>query len=143
MQPSKKLLASFTNADWRRAGDDIEVQDDLDAAKAALKIRAICFNTYEIETVTIDGKELKGDPENISKRRYVGIDKIYTKANSIVEQSGMNFQQDPAGSAYITGLERPGEFIRLEAGEKVFDSKGRLAWPLQPPARQKVLKPGF
>lgn len=159
MEPLAKHFAALTASGFNR-GPTVEIADEKDAVQKALAQHAIAFSTFDVTTVTLSGKEMKGDPENYSKRRYVGIDQLYTRDEviavmksdtSIGAQSHhemdeifreatqsviAHFKQDPADSAYITGLERPGEFIRLEDGEKVFNRKGQQLWP-QPPVPEE------
>ena len=145
MQPTTKLYARFTDYSWR-AGAPVEIADEADAVAKAASHRAIVFTTFEQTSVTINGKEMKGEPENISPRRYVGIDKVYTRDEVIQSMedekktlsrdwaSAINgvireYKKMPADSLHITGIERQGEFITLKAGEKVFDRKGQQLFP--------------
>lgn len=149
----RKTFASFTNRDWRTSGTE-PVIDEQDAVKKALASGALCFTTYDMASVTLNGQELNGAPENFSARRYVGIEKIYTKADVLaqidVDEAAHIKAGDRAFSAgelkgiynnlratfnrsacdaYMSGLERQGEFTSLQAGEKAFDHKGAQIWP--------------
>ncbi|MDE1152993.1 MAG: hypothetical protein PW788_10695 [Micavibrio sp.] len=147
MQPLRKTFAQFTNRSWDVRERNVEIKSEQDAVDHALKTGSIVFNTYDVATVMAGGQELKGAPENFSARRYVGVDKIYTRDQVIKEMEDEKVQtlssswaaaidsviqiykQKPADSLHITGLERPGEFIGLEDGEKVFDRKGQQIFP--------------
>jgi len=153
MQPVTKTFIAMTAAGFGRGPSNIEVTDEADAVQKTLAQRCIAFNTYDVTSVTLNGQELKGEPENRSGRRYVGIDRLYTRDEVIADmqkpQPGMRsgnrefdqifadavrgviaeFRKHPADAAYITGLERPGEFIRLKEDEKVFDRNGTQLWP--------------
>ena len=162
MQPSKKLFAEFTGRSWCVSEKDFEIRSEQEAVQHALQISAILFNTYEVTTVTLGGKELKGEPDNFSNRRYVGINKIYTRDEVIsflqqeqpypgwdakmfhetMESVVDVFKEKSVDEVYITGLERRGEFINIEAGQKVFDKKGQQLWPkAQTPAPRNVSHP--
>jgi hypothetical protein len=144
MQPTRQTYASITNADFR-AGGDVPVASEQEAVQKTLAARGIYFRTYEVAAVVLDGQELKGKPENYSGRRFVDIERTYTREEvftaieKIFGRMGPNdsvrqaFMEYPEGSAYITGLERPGEFIRIEEGEKVFNRAGGQIWPLAAP----------
>lgn len=144
MQPTKQTYASITNPDFR-AGEGVLVADERDAVQKTLSARGIYFRTYEVTSVVLDGQELKGKPENYSGRRFVGIertytrDEVFTEIEKIFGRMGPNdmvrraFMEHPEGAAYITGLERPGEFIRIEEGEKVFNRAGAQIWPVAAP----------
>jgi len=146
MQPLRKTFAQFTNRNWDVRERNVEITSEQDAVDHALKTGSIVFNTYDVATVMAGGRELKGSPENFSQRRYVGVDKIYTRDEVIQAMedekktltkdwhSAVNsviaiYKQKPADSLHITGLERPGEFIGLKDGEKVFDRKGQQIFP--------------
>lgn len=167
MQPVTKTFIAMTAAGFGRGPSNIEVADEAEAVQKTLAQHCIAFNTYDVTSVTLNGKELRGEPENLSGRRYVGIDRLYTRAEVIADlqkpQPGMRggsrefdsifaeamrgvvaeFRKHPADAAYITGLERPGEFIRLKDGEKVFDRSGAQLWPkpAAAPSAQAVFKP--
>lgn len=150
MEPKKQLYAFITDYNWDVSRTPVPVTDDFDAAQKTLAARGICFNTCEITTVELDGQTLKGKPENYSARRYVGIDRLYTRDEVIQSmEADMNgpwasmrgsilsvvehYKEKPADSIHITGLERQGEFIGIGKDEKVFDRKGQQIWPALPP----------
>ncbi len=145
MQPTTKTYARFTDYSWRTSAP-VEVTSELETLQHATARHAILFTTFDQTSVTINGKEMKGEPENISPRRYVGIDKVYTRDEVIQAMedekktlsrdwaSAVNgvirtYKQMPADSLHITGLERQGEFITLKEGEKVFDRSGAQLFP--------------
>jgi len=161
MPSEKKLFVTVISSDFRISGPPIEIKDEPEAVQQTLQMRGVCFNTFEMESVTLNGKELWGEPENHSKRRYVGIDKIYSRDEVIASmqaevknafddlmadaiKSVINFYNKmPADSVHITGLERPGEFIQIKSGEKVFNSAGKQIWPPVTPAPARVNKPSI
>lgn len=161
MEPVIKHFAALTASGFNR-GPTVEIANEKDAVQKALASHAIAFSTYDVTTVTLNGKEMKGEPENYSKRRYVGIDQLYTRDEVIALMKSdttfgvqnhremdeifreaarsviAHFETHPADAVYITGLERPGEFIQLKDGEKVFNRKGQQLWPAPPvPEDQK------
>jgi hypothetical protein len=150
MEPKKQLYAVITKSDWMQSREALAVTDDADAAQKTLAAHGICFNTYEQTTIEMGGKEFKGDPENRSARRYVGIDRLYTRDEVIRSMeddlsTASGFMQDAirsvidvyrekdADSIHITGLERHGEFIDIGKDEKVFDRRGQQIWPAVAP----------
>jgi hypothetical protein len=160
MEPKKQLHAFITSGSWDMSRTPVPVDDDFDAAQKTLAARGICFNTCEITTVELDGQTLKGKPENYSARRYVGIDRLFTRDEVIQSmEADMNgayasmrdairsviehYREKPADSIHITGLERHGEFIGIGKDEKVFDRKGQQIWPLVAPdmTTEKTFKP--
>lgn len=164
MQPSTKLYAEFTNSSWRVSERNFEIQDEQEAVQRALQTRAICFRIYEITSVNVGGKELKGDPENFSARRYVGMDRVYTRDeviaamraekpypgwnveefNAATNEVISNFRRKPENAVFIDGLENPGDFTQIKDNEKVFDSRGRQLWPaVQPSSLRNMPAPGF
>ena len=160
MEPKKQLYAFITDYNWTVSRTPVPVTDDFDAAQKTLAARGICFNTCEITTVELDGQTLKGKPENYSARRYVGVDKLYTRDEVIqsmeADMGGAyasmrdsirsvidHYREKPADSLHITGLERHGEFIGIGTDEKVFDNKGQQLWPVAAPdvTTEKTFKP--
>ena len=83
----KKLYARMTNYNWDTTSG-IEIADEKDAVQKALASHAIMFSTYEVTSVTIGGKEMKGEPENFSPRRYIGIDRVYTRDEVVQSRGG-------------------------------------------------------
>ncbi len=154
MQPTTKTFAQFTDYSWRTSAP-VEITSEAEALQHATARRAILFTTFDQTSVTINGKEMTGEPENRSARRYVGIDKVYTRDEVIqsMEDEKKTLSRDwaaavngvireykkmPADSLHITGLERQGEFITLKAGEKVFDRTGKQLYPAAGNAAPKV-----
>jgi hypothetical protein len=138
MKPEKQLYVLITRTGWLTAREGVPVKSEQDALEKTRAARGICFSTYEASSVTLNGKTFTGQAENHSPRRYVGIDKIYTREEALEEMRSIYghvgsvekaFMQHPEKSVYITGLERPGEFIRLKDGEKIYDRKGAQIWP--------------
>lgn len=152
MKPVVRKYAAITARGFSR-GPTVEITDEQDAVAKTRK-HGICFLTFERECTVVNGKELLGEPQNYSERRYVGLDRLYTRdeviadlnadtrfSRKITEEVIEVFQEYPQDSKFITGLERPGEFIRIKDGEKVFNREGRQLWPeLPPPAAPKPLR---
>jgi hypothetical protein len=151
MDPVRTIYAAITDANWRSDRQGIPVADEQEAVQKTLAARGICFQTFEAVSVTVNGKEFKGDAENYSARRFVGIDRLYTRdeviqsmtddmagadkfmrgaISSVIE----HYREKPADSVHITGLERQGEFIEIKGDEKVFDRTGQQLWPRVAPS---------
>ena len=163
MEPRKQAYAIITDGNFRQARDGFPIQSEREAVEKTLAAHGIYFHTYEITSVEINGKVLKSDPENRSPRNFVGISRVYTRDEAIEERiraatSTGNpdidllfnensdslvryFKKQPADAVFITGLERDGEYIRLEKGEKVFDGRGRQLWPALPVPSVKAAPP--
>jgi hypothetical protein len=158
MQPTIKTYVRPEN--WNSFIDKTpqEVKDEAEAVQVALARHAVCFRTYEISSVTFNGKELKGEPENFSPRRYVGVDKLYTRDEvaasyeadipqafdrmmaGILKRMARETRKMPPDAVYIA-VERPGEFTELHADEKVFDRDGRQLWPKQAAPQSRPSSP--
>ncbi len=158
MEPVKSTYIAITDYNFR-SSRGTPVTDERDAVQKALAAHGISFQTYEVSSVTLGGKELKGEPENFSPRRWVGIDRVYTRDEVIqsmkddmarerdsfmkgaIKSVIGEYEKMPADSMHITGLERQGEFITIGKDEKVFDRQGQQVWPPAPPATVQVIKP--
>lgn len=79
MQPDIKNFAYFTDSNWTQNQEPVEIKDEADAVQMALKNNAICFTMFEVPVVTLNGQELRGEPQNNTGRRYVGFDRLYTR----------------------------------------------------------------
>jgi hypothetical protein len=173
LQTKTKTFARLTNGNWDNGGT-IEVANESDAVAQALARHAICFTTFDVTSVTLNGQEMNGAPQNVTPRRYIGVDRIYTTAEVVAEMEAAfqeeteavarkgkispdekewlmislsafrsvigEYKKKSPSAAHITGLERPGEFIELKEGEKVFDRQGRQLWP-KPAAPKAAPKP--
>ncbi len=149
----KNIFADYTSRSFMPGTSAVPVADEQAAVRHALDTHALYFKTYEVESVTVGNKTFSGAPENWSERYYVGIDKVYTQAEvlksfddrlpeAIRQDRGVLgaqsitqifnnvkacFAKDAPDTSYLA-IERPGEFTRLKAGEKVYDSAGKLVW---------------
>jgi hypothetical protein len=156
MEPTKTTYIAITDYNFRTSAGT-PVTDEQDAVQKTLAARGISFKTYDVSSVNVGGKELKGDPENYSPTRWVGIDRIYTRDEVIqsmqADMAGADsfmksaikgvikeYQKMPADSVHITGLERPGEFIEIGKDEKVFDRTGQQVWPKPPLTPMKKIQ---
>lgn len=159
MDPTKTTYAAITDYNFRTS-QGTPVSDEQDAVQKALAAHGISFQIYEVASVSVGGKELKGDPENFTPRCWVGIDRVYTRDEVIksmeddmatadgfmkgaIKSVIGNYKQMSPDSVHITGLERQGEFIEIGKGEKVFDRSGQQLWPKPAPsvAVENVFKP--
>ena len=141
MDPVKKTYAAITDYNFStKMGTP--VADEQDAVQKTLASRGISFRMYEVSSVMIGGKELKGEPENYSASCWVGIDRIYTRdeviqsmrddmkhadqfMKSAIASVIEHYEQMSPDSVHITGLERQGEFIGIGQDQKVFDREGQ------------------
>jgi hypothetical protein len=141
MERTTQQYAVLTYADWHTDRNAIPVSDEQNAVQKALDVGCIAFSTYETTIIELEGEEFKGTPKNRSSRRYVGIDRLYSRdemfqAMEKIWGSGypspgvrQAFMEYPEGDVYITGLERAGEFIHVKDTEKVFSRTGQQLWP--------------
>jgi hypothetical protein len=145
MDPTKTTYAAITDYNFRTS-QGTPVTDEQDAVQKTLAAHGISFQIYEVASVNVGGKELKGDPENFTPRCWVGIDRLYTRDEVIksMEDDMARADQFMKGaiksvigeykkmspdSVHITGLERQGEFIEIGKDQKVFDRTGQQIWP--------------
>ncbi len=153
MTPKTTLIAQFYNASFDRRGRE-EVADEQDAVRKGLHRHACLFETFEQTSVDINGKILTGEPQNLSGRRFIGIDTLYTvqdviasyerdlaNVNSIRDTfsrqimrgvlKGMvrTYKKNDPDQIFIAEPGRPGDFIGLKPGEKAFDRSGTQIWP--------------
>src|SRR3954462_5242950 len=78
MEPTKTTYPAITDPNCR-ASEGTPVTDEQDAVQKTLAAHGISFQIYEVASVNVGGKELKGDPENFTPRCWVGIDRLYTR----------------------------------------------------------------
>lgn len=159
MDPVKKLYASIDYG--ARTSMGTPVTGEKDAVEKAQASGGISFRLYEVTSVTVGGKELKGDPENFSPTCWVGIERVYTRddvvqslkddisrtdkwmARSIQQTLDHHLQKSP-DTMYIPGFDqgRGGpKFMPIGKDDKVFDSKGQKIWPKPPPPVLRVIRP--
>ena len=158
MTPKKKLVAEFYNAHFNRV-TKTEVSDEHDAIRIGLHQRHYFFNTYEQVSLDLDGQTLTGKPENYSGRRFLGVDRLYTRDEVIAQYENdlKNLNQTMrdefsrsiarealtgvigeyksrygAADRFIPEPGRPGDFIGLRDNEKAFDMRGNQIWPQKP-----------
>lgn len=147
----KKTFVQFADSDSIVSQTDILFTNEEDAVDRALQTRALYFQTYEGEYLKVfEDYFVANHPENYSARRYVGVDKIYTRDEAIrsiaeqectaIQQTGgflgaeriadifnkaaAPFAQDAPDTGYIA-MARAGTFSRVVKGEKVFDRSGK------------------
>ena len=81
-----QLFATVYNpATLRAECEPFEIKDEqeiIDRFKGGDLLR---YNTFEVETVTLDGEELKGKPKNYSKNNYLNVEKLHTPAEVVAE----------------------------------------------------------
>lgn len=149
----KEMFAEVTDYSYRR-GKPFSVGSEQKAVAETLKMNGMCFSTYEVESVFVDGKKMSGAPAKYSGVRYVGIDRVYTLAEAIDEMKKdmdicpdgtkwaiQNMQQNHKPTdCFVTGLERSGEFTPLSDGQKVFNRQGEQIWPKKKTREPKAAK---
>ena len=142
----------FTNNRYGSAGDH-PVKDENEAVQIAVDKKFHRFYTYNVPTITTDGKEFTAPAENKSGWRYVNIDKIYTLddvinsfkkelsalprpkndfeavSGNVLKELIDDFSQKSPDTRFILSLDQRPDWIELKAEEKVFDSTGKKLWP--------------
>lgn len=157
VQTLTKKFADVVGPDFRKVELDLEIENDDAAVRFCLDNEAFYFETYEISYAIVDGKEYHTDPENHSERNYVGVRGVHTadgilsnlelrlqKARTLrdefsdermrnLEEKIALFKADRPDARYIKEPESPGEYIRLNPGDRAYDIRGTQIWPA--PAR--------
>jgi hypothetical protein len=154
MNPKKTLIAQFYSASFDRNGA-LEVASEQDAVQQSLAQNAFFFETHEIASLSFKGKRLNSDPDNFSGRRFVGIEKLYTKEEVIAQYQKELGQVKNLKDAFDRQIAREalrsvigeyrkkyteddrfiaepgfrGDFIGLKPSEKAYDRKGNQIWP--------------
>lgn len=167
MSQNKKLMAKLYNFQCDPCGE-IEIQNIDDVLKETDQKPVFRFKTYELPVAEIEGKELKGDPENFSGWHYPDIRKVYTLAEVIAEMEeeirtskepdtltdsfeGIpksvlisvleRFKEKDPACGFIPEPGRPGDWVELKAGDKAYNPNGEQIWPAQNNKPQPRFKP--
>jgi hypothetical protein len=109
-EPENVSPRCFVNVDDVYSKDDVvsHYEEEIkNAADEALNIAAEQAAGKNVTRSRIENNDMKG--------------RVFSSLRD-------TFNQKAADSAFIC-VERPGEFLSLEAGEKVFDRKGQQIWP--------------
>lgn len=150
-------FADVVGPDFRKLELDLPVQNDGEAVKFCLENEGFYFETYEVSSVTIEGKEFRADPESHSERNYVGISRVYNAADLIgvledqyakslvmtdefaeerrdsLQKKIAELKSERPDAKYIGEPKTENAYIRLNPGDKVYDSYGGQKWPAPQP----------
>jgi hypothetical protein len=159
MDPVKKLYAAIDYGVRQSTGTP--VSDEKDAIEKTMSTGGISFRLYETTTVTVGGKELKGDPENFSPTCWVGVERVYSRDDIVqsykdqmartdkymarsIQLKADHFLKKSPDTMHIPGTDtgRGGpDFVEIGRDDKVFDRKGQQLWPKPKPPVLRVTKP--
>ncbi|MCB9990438.1 MAG: hypothetical protein H6867_03530 [Rhodospirillales bacterium] len=147
MSTQTKLFMTPYGRSWRTQ-EAVEITDEQDAVGKCINSGAIAFTTHEVSIAVVDGEELRGKPRNLSPRRFVGIDKIYSPQDRIAyDENTLQKERDdimrkilidfieahkkasPDRAYIIDVTSHPGDFIELKPDEKAFGKDGQQLWP--------------
>lgn len=132
--------------------ETIEIKSDTDAVNYCIKTEALFFQTYTKRALKARKSIL-----NESKNQYVGIERLYTTDELIIELEKDTSNADtirqceglraqlPQGARYFRIPSRTdGAVAQYEVsvpGEKFFDKIGKQIWPASSPSADKKPQP--
>ncbi len=199
-QLDTKLFAQFRTFSGG-AGEVREIKNVQEAIEYGAKNNAFSFQTFEVASVTQNGKVLKGEPENFSGTHYLQVDKVLTAAEiagineakateyqikveqdqkvydsakaafnastdpwskkseitfepkqtldrdeswlDVYRSMGFMFRSEPLSKPYIEEAGKSGEYISINANDKVYDRKSQQIYPQTSAPAPKNKKHGF
>lgn len=153
MTPKTKLMAIFYRASYARM-DPVEVACEQHAITMGLAEKAFFFETYEIPTLTLDGRTYTAPAENHSGRRFVGVEELAKAPEAAdhyelrlaspvrnraeysptyrdrVRELITEYRQDTELKDSFVREQYPCvDYVRLKEGDKAFDRNGVQIWP--------------